>query len=243
VGEIGTGKKRCGTCQETKAKDCFTISRCEKDGLAKRCKACWKLYRQRNEERIKAYLATYRENHREKAKQTSFAWRKSDPAKARESGRRSRIKRKPHLGETRKAWLKENREKIRIAGKEIYARHQEQYREKRRQHYLKNKPLYRSKDRKRRGIKLNATGSHTSAQIENLFLNQSGQCAIQPCGKRLVSEGSGKYHIDHIIPLSRGGSDDISNISLICPFCNRSKGAKTMDEYLKWLGRIEASAA
>ena len=38
--------------------------------------------------------------------------------------------------------------------------------------------------------------------------------------------------VDHIVPRSRGGSDHPDNLQLLCSGCNRSKGAKTMAEWL-----------
>jgi hypothetical protein len=38
-------------------------------------------------------------------------------------------------------------------------------------------------------------------------------------------------HVDHIIPLSRGGNDDLDNLAWACPDCNGSKGDKTLAEW------------
>ena len=38
------------------------------------------------------------------------------------------------------------------------------------------------------------------------------------------------YHIDHIVPLSRGGSHEASNLQLAHPFCNQSKFTKLQNE-------------
>jgi 5-methylcytosine-specific restriction endonuclease McrA len=33
-------------------------------------------------------------------------------------------------------------------------------------------------------------------------------------------------HLDHIVPRSRGGQNDLSNIRILCDRCNLSKGSK-----------------
>lgn len=40
---------------------------------------------------------------------------------------------------------------------------------------------------------------------------------------------------DHLTPRSRGGTDDRSNLVNACHSCNARKGAKTEDEYRRWL--------
>ncbi len=37
--------------------------------------------------------------------------------------------------------------------------------------------------------------------------------------------------VDHVIPLSRGGTDDLSNLAWACRSCNASKGSKTPQEW------------
>lgn len=40
---------------------------------------------------------------------------------------------------------------------------------------------------------------------------------------------------DHVIPLSRGGSNDGDNIVICCRMCNEIKGKLTGEEYTAWL--------
>lgn len=78
---------------------------------------------------------------------------------------------------------------------------------------------------RRRARELGAPGSYTKAQILTMFDAQNGQCVY--C-KTSLHNG---YHKDHIKALARGGSNDISNIQLLCQPCNNRKHARDADEF------------
>ena len=77
----------------------------------------------------------------------------------------------------------------------------------------------------RRAQMMQAKGKYTEIDITILYINQRGKCAY--CGCDL----NGKYHVDHIVPLSRGGTDYAENLTLTCPRCNLSKGDKLLSEW------------
>ena len=79
----------------------------------------------------------------------------------------------------------------------------------------------------RRGRKLTAPGKLSKGIVDSLLVKQNGCCAC--CGAFLL----GKYHLDHILPLSLGGANSDDNVQLLLPKCNLQKYNSTPEKFLE----------
>lgn len=77
--------------------------------------------------------------------------------------------------------------------------------------------------RRRRAARTGAGGAHSTDQVLMLLEAYGWRCAY--CG------GDGRLTIDHVVPLSRGGSDSIDNLVPACGSCNSSKHDRTLLEF------------
>lgn len=123
-------------------------------------------------------------------------------------------------------WRKENRRIIRARAAKYYAKNKEKciecVNECRRKYPEKYGMLARAMSARRR--KRKADGD-PPAKVAKWTARQAKVCTW--CGANCASD----YHVDHIIPLSRGGTHHIDNLCISCPPCNLSKGAKLPEEF------------
>jgi 5-methylcytosine-specific restriction endonuclease McrA len=59
----------------------------------------------------------------------------------------------------------------------------------------------------------------TIGLIKRLYQRQGGICPA--CGLGMI-----EWHVDHKVPLARGGRHEEQNLQLLHPRCNLSKGAR-----------------
>lgn len=100
-------------------------------------------------------------------------------------------------------------------------------------HGLSKTKQYRiAKDARRRRC-IEASPSHfTADDIEDLLKLQKNKCAC--CKKSL----NGKYDVDHIQSLKKGGDNSRLNIQILCPRCNRKKSAKDPIQFMQEQGYL-----
>ena len=134
------------------------------------------------------------------------------------------IDRHPEYGQQ---WVKKNRLSRRRTTSKWYQKNSD-LSIKRALEWAKDHPeRIRTAVRNRTAKRKAAGGSHTTEEILALLDRQDWKCVS--CGACLRK----KRHIDHIMPLCLGGSNNISNLQGLCPRCNCSKNARHPDEWMK----------
>lgn len=129
-----------------------------------------------------------------------------------------------------KAYRERDRERHNRKRREWAASNADKNREIKRRWYENNKHKLRASWAARDALDRNAEGSHTQEDINCRLVLQRYRCAL--CQVSLKA----RYEIDHIVPLSRGGTNYPSNIQMVCPSCNRSKGAKDQIAFMQARG-------
>ena len=95
---------------------------------------------------------------------------------------------------------------------------------------VKNNPNAVPKIKKGQNIELkNIRNISLNTRIE-IFERDNYTCQI--CGRN-TKEDDVKLEIDHIIPVSKGGSDDRDNLQTLCFECNRGKSDKILHNQFK----------
>jgi 5-methylcytosine-specific restriction endonuclease McrA len=137
-----------------------------------------------------------------------------------------------------KAWRVKNPEKVKKNNAKRYLVDPVKYRLQVKQWVSRNpqrRSIISNRYSHNRRARMNGNGgNYTSDELNALMVSQEYSCFY--CSKPFFDNTlDTKIHVDHKIPISRGGKNNIANIALTCPQCNLSKNARTAEEFISLL--------
>jgi 5-methylcytosine-specific restriction endonuclease McrA len=182
-----------------------------------------------------------RKENWERVREQERAYRAADPEKFRERGRRDYYKNRESYIANSKRWREENPEKCKEylervgyqKNREWIANNKERYDEWYKEWRRNNKDRIYAHISKRRALKKESSGQYTAEESNAILAAQGHKCANCNADLRKV-----KRHIDHIIPLSKGGTNDKKNIQWLCQTCNLKKNDKDPLAFAREQGRL-----
>ena len=171
--------------------------------------------------REKAYQKKYRETHREEFR--AYGKKYYHSSKGQVTRRRYLATHpwqpKEHYKIAKKRWHEDNKVR-RYAMYKVYRRN--------------NLLRMRARDQRRLSREHQAKGVITVQLIQRVYernIKHFGTLTCYLCSKPILF---GKDHLEHKTPLSRGGTNYISNLDVACQSCNMCKRNKTLKEYRRY---------
>jgi hypothetical protein len=199
-------KKICNCCKIEKEATCFQKNTARKDGLQAKCKSCRKEYDVRNREKLSEYHKQYSLKNKEKIKLYQKEYHCSNKQKT----KKYRENNKEKIKKTKKQYRQNNKEKINEC----------------RRLKLKNNINFRLAHTLR--VRLNKV-------LKSKSINKTFQSHVKFIGCSLTElknhlekqfiegmnwENYGKWHIDHIKPLSNFDLKDEQQVKCACHYTN-----------------------
>lgn len=241
----------------------FTGKPCKRGHVAERysndqsCVSCKAEDRAANKEQNAAYFREWRKNNpsylapseapeirraRDRAayaknpeakKESARKWRKANPQKVAASIRKYYSNNKQAILKYLANKYKDNREIFLEKDREWREKNVELHRANAKRWRESNPDKARISSRNKRCMRKSAEGRHTLSDINYIRRKQNGKCVYCKVKLCFVVE-----HVDHIIAISKGGSNWPSNIQLLCAPCNMKKHNKHPIEFANQIGLL-----
>ena len=153
-------------------------------------------------------------------------WIKNNPDKTLEHARKSRINNRDAKITRDRKYRKENWDICYRAQKEWVKNNPDSIKKISRAWRLRHPEIVTIKGKVEAQRRRRAEGVFTAEDILLLLKNQGGLCAEKTCRQKISINpvhGERKAHLDHKVPISRGGTNWPENLQYLCAHCNCSK--------------------
>ena len=207
----GVMYRKCIKCQEYKIFDEFYKDKNRTFGVGNKCKICFEEYREKyykqNKEHYRGYKKKYYEQNKEKE-------------------REYREQNKERINKRIKEYNNNIKNKYGVSQTTLRYREDENFRLNFKLRSSNRQNLKRALEYYNNGKSDKLPIKSPSRMLLKLYEIQNHNCPY--CSNNMKDD----IHIDHIIPLSKNGSNEVHNLILCCSNCNLRKSAKELDVWL-----------
>lgn len=197
-----------------------------------------KRYRERHREQIKAARKRYQAENQDRLREKSNRYYAEHQERMKEQAREYHAEHRDAIAinkqqyrDRKRGGPARKRNEIAVDRKQYHTKYYRENREllsARKKKYAKDHPeVGRRKNAKRRAVKRNATigdPAEIVAWEEKWRSKKTVSCHW--CSKRIKTSDA---HVDHVVPLSKGGTHSVENFCVSCETCNLSKHNKLPD--------------
>lgn len=232
--------KQCNKCQEKKILSNFRI---RNNKFINQCKQCEKQYRINNKDKRNAYNKQWILDNKDKVKE----WKLNNKEKIKGYMRKYLANNKEQRARSVKKWSQSNKEKecekqkrYRLRNKEIVLEREKKYRDMNRQKLLEKASAYKKTEKgkivsKNYNHKRRTISKQSEIETNELLKLEQNAKVCYWCNTSLKKK---KVHIDHYVPLAKGGKHELSNLVISCQKCNLTKSAKDPIVFANSIGRL-----
>lgn len=219
----------CRVCKQRKPLSEFYRDKSKKlgrAGICKECQSAWaEQYHLKHKKQIAERMRQYDLNNKKHKAEYMREYNLKHKERIAKRTRKYHLANKKQIAEQRSDFYLSHKEQIAERVKDYYLNHKEQVAERMKKYRQteNGRLVINCLSQRRRALKAEAEGDGiTPEQFQRVVKNQCNKCNL--CSRDFCK--SRPATVDHIIPLSKGGTHDSSNIQALCQSCNSSKRAK-----------------
>lgn len=204
------GKKRCNECGIIKPLSEFRY-RADRDCYEYTCRNCTAKRKRR-----------YAIENRDKVRIHKARWYKKRLKEDPNYFHKHYMKNREASQKRRRQYYEKHKDGLRAYARQYYAEHRQEIIAYQKKYNAENPDKVRARRIRRRSRESGSGGSYTAKEWQALCDKYGNRC--------LCCESSDEpLTVDHIVPISKGGSSDIDNLQPLCKSCNCSKQDKIID--------------